>query len=577
MGRIIQVENTILQELFKTLEEMWLSFPLTGLFEAGIGKSKEDKGNFGGDCVQHSQMNALWCALEERANVVGLRVSPEALFIPEDAEKNPDKPPIKGQIIVPPGDLPKQDQIPGFQQQEDGELDVYWFEPPEPDPPPAGPDNDNVGPTNLADDINVSQINLLWNAIAQVCVRYCSPVQKRPWLSLGELLAELDIGEKSILTIIDPETNEEVPQNEFSIIPDRPDIILYKRFKEGTTSLEDVLFNDEPDADGKGGFGSKQFGLLIPSGTPTFVEHVNEAYQVILALEYIPMDIREIFMPVSAGSTFREVRIRVPIGCLTPVEQETIKAGDWINFITSAFNKAGIPVSGLGGGATALGGDVEQQAMSLCTFPFDESKWIVNNLARASFADIKALFEQIDVNDKDRPGKQPFPLEYDKVIFRFDLQNSQSGGGFDETNVAPIISKYILSIGTELGTEFPSNTLSFNLFRQGSLLFQLESFGAPNAGFQTKRITENDFEWDTDTIPQPNGSERFILNAFVDNQNSWTASPPQLVTPLSTVNTPDISGPNKFAKSSWTNRPTVFHVCGRIGNFKFQKGKIVEP
>lgn len=629
MGRIVQVENKTLRDEFLTLEQAWEEFPLHGLFENSVKPNgltasttedaeakkqteetqtdREKIREVGGDYMQHSQMNALWCALEERANVVGLKVSPESLFVfdpeKEDCdppEENPFEPPIKGQIIVPPSKQPKPELIPEGVPQPAGELDVYWFEQgPTPEDPEdvckfVDPDEnrDNVGATNKADELKALGINDLWNAIALVCVRYCSPILRRRWVNLEELLSELNIGEAIDPDPLIPDPDDlEFPvtkfidQNAFSIIPDRPGIILYRRHKEGSVSVvENVLFNDEPEAiggglieedpieRGKGGFGKKTFGLNIPVGTPTFVDHINEARLAILALEYMSCIEDPSVIPAlgSASSDYFETRVRpAGAGCINPTEQDQVEPGDWQNFSSGAFGKAGNPVSFGGAGNTAFGGRISQSLQSRCGFPFDKSTWQAISQANPGFTAYKAEFTQIT------DGKQPDELEFDSVKFSIDLCNAQVGKTGITNPGLSLPSLWTLSVGTLLGTDL-STPLSFNKYQQGSILGSLSFFAANNAGFECRDVTEEDFEWEPDTVPQPDGTEVFVINTFVENVLGF-GSAHHLPFSIPNENTVNILAPNNLGESFWTAGVRPFRLCGRISNFKFTRTGINDP
>ncbi len=629
MGRIVQVENETLRDDFLTLEQAWEDFPLFGLFEKSVGtgnltaSSEEDTEaekqseifedtfaeaeenanaveqeelarekirQVGGDYMQHSQMNALWCALEERANVVGLKVSPEALFEfdpeKEDCdppEENPFEPPIKGQIVVPPSNQPDPEDIPQGVPQEEGEIDVYWFEqgetPDDSEDPCESEDPNkertNVAATNKAEELRVTQINAIWDALKLVCVRYCSPKLRRKWVNLQELLAELNIGEAidPDPMIPDPDDTEFPPtkfikQNAFSIIPDRPNIILYRRIKEGTAStVENVLFNDEPteigdlpdEEDpierGKGGFGKKTFGLSIPGGTPTFVDHINEAYLCILALEYMPCIEDPSVIPAlgSASSDYSEIRVQPSgSGCINPTEQDQVQQGDWQNFSSGAFGKAGDPVGFGGPGNTRFGGRVSQSLQSRCGFPFLESTWQAISQADPGFTAYKAEFTQIE------DGKHPDVLEFNAVVFSIDLCNAQTGKTDITADGLSIPSLWTLSVGTLLGTDL-STPLPFNKYKQGSPLGFLSFFATNNAGFECKDVTEEDFEWEPDTVPQPDGTEVFIINTFIENVLGF-GSAHHLPFPIPDQNTVNIGAPNNLGESSWTAGTRPFRL-----------------
>jgi hypothetical protein len=691
MGRIVQVENKILRDEFLTLEEAWVEFPLFGLFEKSVkpngltastaedaqaaaqaeeesdeeeeaesegeGKTQREKDReTGGDYMQHAQVNALWCALEERANLVGLKVSPEETWEPdeeacEEEEDNPHRPPLKGQIVVPPEDAPKPDDVPEFtdpvedldpppEEPPEGEpgVEVYWYEegevilPGDVDPcdviedddgnptiedleegeeNPAVPDDnrDNIEPTNKADELTQSWINDLWSAISQVCVRYCSPNLRREWVNLSELLADLDIGEPldPDPEIPDPDDTEFPPtkfieQNGFSIIPDRPDVILYRRYKEGTVSVvENVMFNDNPEAiggweegveeedpivRGKGGFGEKTFGLSIPAGTPTFVEHINEAYRAILALKYIPMDIIPTGKP-NPGFGFSEAnttRTRPAFpGCITPQEHKELKdaeppaEGDpWGTYIPQAFNTAGEPKgTGGAGGNQNLGGRVDMSSQSRCSFPFDKSIWQVINRTEAGFTAYRAKYQR----ETDDP-KFTDDVEYDDVVFRFDLTNSQNIGGIDDAAILEPQTLWTLSIIPLPGAQI-FNAMPYNLYQQGDFVHVVGSFAPSGGDPATRELTDDDFDWDPDFIPQPthnDDNEVRIMNTFIENIiPGWKNPFLGAVAPIPVQNNTTIDVPNRLGSSNWSSDLSTFHLCARVSNFKFQEGAINEP
>ena len=683
MGRIVQAENNILRADFLTLEQAWLDFPLHGLFEKSVGdtsiteSSEEDAAaeaakqkqtetfedlfeeagvdedkqaavereknrTIGGDYMQHSQINALWCALEERANLVGLKVSPEATWEPNESkceteEDNPYKPPIKGQIVVPPDDQPSLIDIPDGVQQEEGEYDIYWYKegdvilPPgvdpcdvtvdedgnptledleegEENPTVPGENRDNLEATNKAHELSASPINDLWAAIALVCVRYCSPNLRRSWVNLQELLADISIGEPldPDPMVPDPDDPEYPPtmfikQNNFTIVPDRPGIILYKRHKKGTTSVvENVMFNDKPEAiggweagveeedpieRGTGGFGEATYGTEIPVGTPTFVDHINELYRAILALKYLPMSIIPHGQP-SPGfgfSTDSSSRTRPSFpGCITPQEHKELKdapvpaEGDpWGIYIPQAFSTAGDPKgTGGAGGNQNLGGRVSMSVQSRCSFPFMESVWQVINTTEAGFTAFRAMYQQITEDSKFEDD-----VEYDDVVFRFDLSNSQQVGGEDEAAVIEPQTLWTLSIIPLPGVQI-FNGMPYNLYQQGDQLHVEASFAASGGDPQIKELTDDDFEWDPDSIPQPthnDDNEVRVLNTYIENAiPGWKNPFLGAIQPLPVENNTSIDVPNRLGSSDWSSDLGTFHLCARVSNFKFQEGVVNE-